>query len=605
MVRRPFESKVQDLVYSVDVGTGFRILRGVLGVLGLLLVVGLFTMAQFKGLREAEAMDYAQAGRNLAFRNGFFTDTVRPFSVGYLRTKSPPAPAYQAQQRVGNTQVFDRHPDLYHAPVYPLLLSAGFKLVKGAFQTMDPRTGAIFQPERWVVIPVNHAFALLTGVFVWLIARRLFDPKVAGLSLLAYALSRVVWEDSLAAVGLPVAAFFGAGAFYFALRAGSGYARGEGLRPWIVWFLLSAGFCALAFLTRYGMLALLPGLLLFFGFIFRRRWAWLVVFLALFAAAVSPWIVRNLRVSGQPLGLAPYTALYDTRLSEGTTIDRQLAPGASLRERFYAVRSKMVVKFGDYYRGRLGELADGWLLPLFLIAVFHRFARREAHLLRWGVLLSMLALFVIACAFGDSTWRLLRAFLPAMIPFAVGFFVTLVGRMQLRLRIQEVGLNALLIGFTAVPLVLALLPPRVSWPYPPYYAPYISYACRLMRPEAQVNPAEPGGGRPMICTDMPWATAWYGGRVSLLMPATVDSVLTDSFDLGKTIDVMYFTTLTIGKPLNKLRTDDTTKTWFEILFGQLPQTFPTPVPYVKLNNMDQLVFINPLRVDVQGPATTP
>ena len=63
---RPFESRIQDLVYNVEVGVGLRIIKAILYVFFVLAVMVMYTANEFQGLREAEAMEYAQLGRNLA-----------------------------------------------------------------------------------------------------------------------------------------------------------------------------------------------------------------------------------------------------------------------------------------------------------------------------------------------------------------------------------------------------------------------------------------------------------------------------------------------------------------------------------------------------------
>ena len=78
MPPRSFESFIQDLVYNVDTDTGFvfRLIKAALFVLLVLLVMLLYTATQFHGLHEAEAMEYAQLGRNLLL-TGNLTTQVR------------------------------------------------------------------------------------------------------------------------------------------------------------------------------------------------------------------------------------------------------------------------------------------------------------------------------------------------------------------------------------------------------------------------------------------------------------------------------------------------------------------------------------------------
>ncbi|MDZ4198585.1 MAG: hypothetical protein U1E27_04775, partial [Kiritimatiellia bacterium] len=101
MARRPFESKIQDAVYGLDMGSGLRALQVSLAGLGLILLMLIFTATQFRGLKDAEAMDAAQIGRNLMSRRAFITQCVRPASMGRLMAVDPQA----------GPRVF-QHPDL-------------------------------------------------------------------------------------------------------------------------------------------------------------------------------------------------------------------------------------------------------------------------------------------------------------------------------------------------------------------------------------------------------------------------------------------------------------------------------------------------------------
>ena len=53
MAAKPFESKIQNLVYNVDVGVGFQVIKGGLYILFVLVVMLLYTAGQFRGLRDA------------------------------------------------------------------------------------------------------------------------------------------------------------------------------------------------------------------------------------------------------------------------------------------------------------------------------------------------------------------------------------------------------------------------------------------------------------------------------------------------------------------------------------------------------------------------
>ena len=127
---------------------------------------------------------------------------------------------------------------------------------------------------------------------------------------------------------------------------------------------------------------------------------------------------------------------------------------------------------------------------------------------------------------------------------------------------------------SALPLVLTLALPRVGVPYPPYYAPYISHISRMLSDDE------------ILCTDIPWATAWYGNRNSLLLPRTIDDFYEIHFKT-KLISGIYFTTVTRDRPYIRTLVSGDYKSWFPIQEGRIPGDFPLTQGF-PLSNRDQL-----------------
>ena len=86
---RSFESTLHDIVYSIDTGTGLKIIRVMLYVLLLLMIMMFYTATQFRGLKDAEAMDYAQLGRNISLNGGLVTKCVRPLTMWKVGQHTP------------------------------------------------------------------------------------------------------------------------------------------------------------------------------------------------------------------------------------------------------------------------------------------------------------------------------------------------------------------------------------------------------------------------------------------------------------------------------------------------------------------------------------
>ncbi len=564
MAQRPFESKIQDLVYNIDVGLGLRLIQTGLAFLAVLLLMLVVTATQFQGLDNAEAMDYAQLGRNLMLQKRFTTQYIRPLSLALYRNRTGRPTA-----QIGG------HPDLMHAPVYPSLLAGGFYLGRGAFR-LEKATG-VYPPEQWVIIPLNHLFVLMTGIVVLLLARRLFGFRAAALSLLAYFLSLQVWKNSLAGVGLPVVGFFALLAWYAALQAVSVHGVKPGWAAGAVWLAVSAVSSGLAILTRYAAVVLVPGIALFIGLQFgRRSWRWAAAYAAVAMLVVAPWIARNMKVSGRPLGLTPYTALFESRLSEGDSIERvavppKVSPGNQAR----ALGIKWMTRMPELADRKLRQFGNGLFFAFFLAALFYRFVRREVHVFRWCVTLSMALLVLLAGFLGESAERTLDIFWPVVIIYGLAFFFLLLERLQFPIRLLNIAVTSAVMAMTALPLVFAVLPPRTGVPYPPYYAPFIRHVSDMLEPNE------------VMATDMPWAVAWYGNRYAIYLPPSLEDFYQIN-DYYQRVSGIYFTTLTRDRPYTRmLKMHASYKTWFPILEGRIPGDFPLAHGF-QLNNMDQL-----------------
>lgn len=562
MAARPFESKIQDIVYNVDVGIGLRLIKLGLYLLVMFSVMVIYTATQFRGLKDAEAMDLAQVGRNLMMQGRFVTQCIRPASMWYL-----------IEHTQKNDPLVRQHPDILHPPLYPALLAAGFKMFESSLSA--ERASRTFPPEQWVVVPMGHLCTMATGILVFLLARRLFDPRVALLSLTLFFLSDAVWSMSISGLGIPLATLLTTATFYCALVAIGRHPEERTLLGWLIPTVLAGLLCGLAVLTRYGAIVLAPAVALLLGWSFRPKgWTVALVFLATAAAVVTPWLVRNLVVSGGLLGLAPYTALNGMDPVLDNVFERTLAQDLRMGAVVTALQGKLMAGLAAIYQNQLRTLGDGFLTAFFLTTFFYSFAREQVRRLRWCVALGIVLLMIIAAFFGQATARLLHVFWPFALLYGVGFFYILLDRMQLRIPLLRMGVTAAFLLLAALPLIFTLLPPRAGVPYPPYFPPYISHVCRMLKPDE------------LLCTDMPWATAWYGNRNSLLLPATVDEFY-EINDYTRRISGIYFTTITRDREYVRTLRTGPYRTWFDILEGRIPSDFPLTQGF-PLNNLDQL-----------------
>lgn len=577
--QQPFESTLQDLVYSVDAGLGLKIIRTVLFCLVLLLLVVIFTANQFRGFDDKDAMDYAQLGRNLAQSNRYVTQSVRPVSIATVASHS-----FDGDARIMN------HPELLKAPLYPALLAAHFKFFDligiDLFPDSEAFRGMRFYPaEQWVIVPLHHLFSMLSGLLLYFLGKRLFSKKIGLLSVITYFLSELVWRDSLQGTAIPIAVFFVLAATWSALVSMIHRRERKPRWNWMALFALSMIFSAAAFLTHYAAGVIIPGLALFIWMMGSRtqRGGHLAFFyIALIILMLFPWFLRNLQISGMPLGLAPYTVLVDSNPYPGDSLMRTLNPELGVLTFINAAKAKWAANINELYETGFTSLGSGILIAFFLVTFFYRFVRVHVHNLRWGIGLSMVLFFVGVGFFDKDALRLYHMFWPFVILYGFAFFTILLDRLDLSIHLYKIGLTVLVVALTAMPLLVTiLLSPPPSIPYPPYYVPFVMRVSELLKPNE------------VVCTDMPWATAWYGKRTSILLPESLDDYY-EINDYRKYISGLYLTTLSKDRPFVSGLLNGPEKSWFPIMMGRLPEGFPLKQGF-GLNEQDQLFLTDSVR----------
>lgn len=555
---RAFESSLHDIVYSIDSGTGLRIIKIALYILMLLVIVMVYTATQFRGLKTEESMDYGQLGRNISMENGLVTKTVRPLTMWKVQQRNS-----EDNPKVRN------HPDLYHPPAYPAVLSAGFQLFElvglDPFSISEEARGMVMLPaEQWVILPLNHLFAILTGWLLYCLGKRLFSKEIAFFGMTVYYLSNIVWQDSISGLNLSMAIFFSVAAFHSMIIAMLNKRDGAKKVFWIGPYIISILCTVVAFYTRYITVAIIPGICLFAWLMsgrFRGGTRFVVIFMLLFSVLIAPWLIRNVKVSGNPMGMVGYTALAETRVFPGNSLQRDYQPEISASAVSTALKEKWVNNFSGKHHALLPAMGGGLIMSLFLTTFFYHFVRPQVNYLRWGIALSMLLMMLIAGFFSDSSMQMLHLFWPFAILYGLSFFYILVDRLDLGVRLYNTALKFFFGFLVALPLVLTLMPPQINHPYPPYHAPIISKVGGMMK-DTEV-----------MCTDMPWATAWYGDAVSILLPKELEQFY-DINDYKQYISGLYFTALTSDRPFAKDLLSGSEKSWMQVFMGQVPADFP-------------------------------
>jgi hypothetical protein len=568
---RSFESTLHDIVYSIDTGTGLKIIRVTLYILFLLIIMMLYTATQFRGLKTEEAMDYAQLGRNFSLNGGLATKCVRPVTMWKMSQRNP-----------GENPQIAGHPDLYHPPAYPAVLAVGYRFFEliglEPFAIPEESRTSTMPAEQWVVLPVNHLFTLLTGWVVFMLGKRLFSREIGFLGMTIFFLSDVAWHNSISGLNISMAGFFVVASFHAMVVAMLNRRdRADSTASWAFPFVFSVLFSAIAFLTRYITIAAVPGVALFAWLIsgrFRGGTRYAVVFLGLYLVMISPWLLRNQKISGNPLGMAAHTALADTALYPDKSFDRELHPEFTYGQYVSEIKKKWVLNYSEKYDSVLPGMGGGVLMALFLTTFFYHFVRPQVNYLRWGLGVSLLLTVIIAGFFSESSINMIQVFWPFVILYGLAFFYILIDRLDLGVRLYTLGLKCLIVVLAALPFLLTLMPPHGNHPYPPYFAPIITQVSEMLNE------------REVMCTDMPWATAWYGDRVSVLLPKDMDDFY-EINDYRQYISGIYITTITKNKPFVKQLLDGPEKSWLPVLSGRTPPDFPLKQG-VSLNRQDQI-----------------
>jgi hypothetical protein len=521
--------QLQDWIHKFEVGSGSRLVRRVM-ILSILVTLAVFyDLAAFRNLATPEGMDAAQLARNLADGKGFTTYFVRPLSLHLVydratnalaRTQSEsqhPAldsstPTTQEQLWARRLQV--RHPDLANAPLYPLILAGILKC--NPFGYPDLKVGetfAIYRPDLWIAM-FNQALLFLAAWFIFGLALRMFDEAVAWVAVVLFLGSDLMWRFSLSGLPTPLLMvwFLILFRFLWALDTSARATSSKfGRMAWLA--ALTGVVVALGGLTRYSFAWLMiPVLALLATLPHPKRVSLAVIAGAVFLVIFTPWLVRNVQLSGKPFGTAGYALFQGTSSFPKDQLERSSNP--DFREfSITELRDKLVKNTRDILRGDLPRMGGSWAAAFFLVGLLVPFRNPSLGRLR-SYYLGCLGTVILVQALGQTHTgedpsqvhadNLLVAVSPALFLFGVSFFFNLLdqfGQKFLSYRYLTLGLFCLLLN---APLLLAFVPPHPSpVVYPPYFPPWIQEKSRFM------------GERDLMMSDIPWAVAWYGGKPSV------------------------------------------------------------------------------------------
>ena len=101
-------------------------------------------------------------------------------------------------------------------------------------------------------------------------------------------------------------------------------------------------------------------------------------------------------------------------------------------------------------------------------------------------------------------------FLPVMVFYGLNFLLSLWDRLGFEQPLVRTGFVLAVFAAVVAPLLLALSGRNLRFNWPPYLPLLVQKLGDWVGPEEA------------LASDIPWATAWYAGRRSLLLPKTVE-----------------------------------------------------------------------------------
>jgi len=575
----PRPKTAQELIHWLEVGEGARwvTLAALLAATAALSV--LLAWKQFHGPLSEATLLQAATGRQLARGAGFSTPVNFPQTAAFLRARG----AGFAPDRP--------YPELHYAPLYPLAIGAALRALPAARREAlfaSPPLHAEGFAADYFLLGLNIVLLWAAAALTYDLGRRLFEPRAGWLAMLALLLSLPVWQHVMAVDGLPLAMVLALAVFNCWARVESAaLPAGRAAAGWLA--ALGAG-GGLLFLTEYSAGALMLVALAYAAVRFagRARVVALGAIVAGFVVVTAPWIGRNLRWTGYPVGLAVQNLALKAGdpTAEPNSVHATLSaelPRIELRK----VANKLLTTVQENLKSRLWAGGAMWLTAFFAAGWLYTFRSAVANRLRWifSAALLVLLLAQAACNSGDTERQAVVWLAPLMMIFGAGFFFVLLGSNAVLARWPRACASALLV-LQALPLVHDALapPPPVRFQYPPYFPALFQGMRNELENRGQI-------GRFGLMADVPAGVAWYADTRVWLQPPrlhdfyaiTVEQPIGELLLTPRTLDRPFLSELnarplpptSLSTPFNRFGE------WGEIyaglLTGLMPREFPLRV----------------------------
>jgi len=550
---------IQDNLWGLEVRTGAKVLKICCAILAFVVLAFWINLRGERAFSNPEAMESAQLARHLAAWKGYMTYSIRPAALGLLQRADPLHAPEVLQKPV---------PDLSIAPGYPFLLGCLMKALPFNFSaTRGPLWS--FQPEL-LIVAFNELIFLGAVVFLFVLARRLFDAEVAWVSAIIFAGSEIYWKFSVSGLSTMWLLLISLALMWCLMVLVQRECSEDDVDSGgaLALAAIVGGLVGVGGLSRYAFAWMIVPVLLFIGFYCSsRRKNLILTTLAAFLVVMAPWITRNLKLSHSPFGTAGYALLENARPLEEDRAERCFDPfaaGLSLLTP-HDLLNKLLINGGKIIGSDLPRLGGNWVWSFFLCSLLLPMRRPGLRQLRTFLLWS-LGLMAVVQALGQThlsaespeinSENLLVLLAPLVLIFGTAFFITL--RDQLAL--PNMQLPGTIAGLFVIIICAPFLFDLASPPDRPFYSPYSPL--QVQRTAAMMEPEE------LMMSDIPWAVAWYGDRPCAWLTLNASSNFDELDDL-KPVQALYLTQRTTDRPFLS-QVLDNRQGWDRFVLNSLP-----------------------------------
>ena len=468
-------------------------------------LVFLQTTQSFRGLSHPIGIEKAQLAREMARGNFMQTKVIYPAVINV----------------VSKNRDITTMPELYHAPLWPMIESVFLKLFnaddRGSYQLSSGKY--VYGPDR-IIVGLSGIFLLLALWINYHLIKRLFSSVVALWVVFTVLCANYYWSMVGSGLAQPLL-FFLMSSFLFCLW--SALQTEDQKEQTTKLILASLSLCLFCLANWIGIWFLISYFVILV-FCFTNKWKHIGFALAI-AVIICGWVpIFNFIHTKQPIGLG-WIKVYDGLFSVDSqyvlrSLNRVPTNMTWFFLRFLRDFSEIMVNSQKAFGGII-------LTPLFFLGVL-RVKTFEGQTKFWWSVLSLLAVAMVAMVVVGSRDQLIVdpshvvfLFTPLALAYVLEKWVKPYWLASIQSKWNKKGINEfgwvpyfLVWAITVVPffydlsLVLANKVPPYHWPR------YMPSAIQQGLPD--IKKADN-----VVVTDQPESVAWYTDRIAIALPKNI------------------------------------------------------------------------------------